>query len=97
MTNDTSKSVTKYLRNPILQTTHPKVQIIPSSQVQYIKMSPRAAHGNWEGWDVLTCDPGDALAGDGQTCDPGDTPAGDASACDTGDPLTRFNDAPECR
>jgi hypothetical protein len=30
----------------ILQTTHPKVHIIPSSQVQYIKTSPRAAHNN---------------------------------------------------
>jgi hypothetical protein len=47
-------------------------------------MSPRAAHGNWEGWDVPTCDLGDALAGDGLTCD-------------TGDPPTWFDDAPKCR
>jgi hypothetical protein len=62
MTDDISKSVTKYLRNPILKTTHQIVHIIPSSQVQYIKTSPRAAHRNW--------DPGDALAKDGLTRDP---------------------------
>jgi hypothetical protein len=55
------------------------------------------AHGNWEGWDVPTCDPGDALAGDGPTCYPGDAPAGDALTCDTVDPTTWFDDAPECR
>jgi hypothetical protein len=54
----------------ILQTTHSKVHTIPSSQVQYIKTSPRAAHDNWEGWDVSMCDPGDALAGDDPTCEP---------------------------
>jgi hypothetical protein len=72
-----------------IQTTYPKVHIIPSSQVQYIKTSLRTAHGNW--------DPDGALAGDSPMCDPGDAPAGDASTCDPGDPPTWFDDAPECR
>jgi hypothetical protein len=58
-----------------IQTTYPKVHIIPSSQVQYIKMSLRAAHGNW--------DPGDAPTGDALTCGPGDPPTwfDDAPEC----------------
>jgi hypothetical protein len=72
-----------------IQTTHPKVHIIPSSQVQYIKTSLRAAHDNR--------DPDRALGGYGPTCDPGDAPAGDALTCDPGDPPTWFDDAPECR
>jgi hypothetical protein len=79
-----------------ITTRHTKVHIIPNSQVQYIKTSLRAAHENWEGWDVPMCYPGDALAGDGLTCDPGDAPAGDAQTCDTGDPPTWFDDTLEC-
>jgi hypothetical protein len=60
----------------ILKTTHSKVHTIPSSQVQYIKYSKftSAIHKNESVGDVSTCDPGDALAGDGPTCDAGDPP-----------------------
>jgi hypothetical protein len=86
--NECTKVKTTY-RKVHIQTTYPKVHIIPSSQVQYIKMSPRVAHGNW--------DPSDAPAGDAPTCDPGDAPAGDAPTCDPGDPPTWFDDTPKSR
>jgi hypothetical protein len=69
---------------PCEQQIKSKVHNIQSSQVQYIKMTLWAAHGNWEGWDVPTCDSGDALGGDGPTCD-------------AGDPPTWFDNTPECR
>ena len=56
----------------ILQTTRSKVHTIPSSQVQYKKTTPKAAHGDCEGWDAPACDPGDGPGGDGPTCDAGD-------------------------
>ena len=56
----------------ILQTTRSKVHTIPSSQVQYIKTTPQAAHGDCEGWDAPGCDPGECPGGDGPTCDAGD-------------------------
>jgi hypothetical protein len=42
----------------ILQTTRSNVRIILSSQVQYIKMTLKTAHGDREGWDAPTCDLG---------------------------------------
>ena len=56
----------------ILQTTRSKVHTIPSSQVQYIKTTPKAAHGDCEGWDAPACDPDDGPGGDGPTCDADD-------------------------
>jgi hypothetical protein len=72
--NECTKLQTTYPKVHI-QTTYPNVHIIPSSQVQYIKTSLRATHGNW--------DPGDAPAGDAPTCDPGDPPTwfDDAPEC----------------
>jgi hypothetical protein len=72
--NECTKVQTTYPKVNI-QTTYPKVYIIPSSQVQYIKTSPRVAHGNW--------DPDDAPAGDAPTCDPDDPPTwfDDAPEC----------------
>jgi hypothetical protein len=90
MTNDTSKSVTKYLRNPQYITNHISKSTHYSKFTSAIHKNESAtANGNW--------DPDSALAGDGPTCDPSDAPAGDASTCDTGDPPTWFDDAPECR
>ena len=66
----------------ILQTTRSKVHTIPSSQVQYKKTTPKAAHGDCEGWDAPACDPGDGPGGDGPTCD-------------AGDPSTWFDAAPD--
>jgi hypothetical protein len=65
----------------ILQITRPKVHIIPSSQVQYIKTTPKAAHDDGpvcdadEGWDAPACDPSDG-------------PGVDSMSCDADDPLT---------
>ena len=66
----------------ILQTTRSKVHTIPSSQVQYIKTTPNAAHGDCEGWDAPACDPSDG-------------PGGDGPMCDAGDPSTWFDAAPD--
>ena len=57
----------------------------PSLAVQYDLpsfTSPKAAHGDCEGWDAPACDPGDGPGGDGPTCD-------------AGDPSTWFDAAPD--
>ena len=46
------------------------------------KTTPKAAHGDCEGWEAPACDPGDGPGGDGPTCD-------------AGDPSTWFDAAPD--
>jgi hypothetical protein len=76
---------TKYVRNPQYITNHTFKSTHYSKFTNAIhKMTLRVAHDNWEGWDVPTCDPGDALTGDGPTCD-------------ADDPSTWFDDTLECR